>query len=256
MNEYKRFISISLAWAWSFYVLNILTGAGVQSWWGQGLVMLGGISPAVAAGWLVYRRGPGAVGAFVRSLVDVRRIPRALFFFITLFPLLLLWGAIGGAAFFFPGRPAFVREDHFSSGLIPGVVFILTVFAFGPLPEEIGWRGVLLPALHRRYSLLRSALAVAVVWALWHVPLFFIAGYPLAEMRSHPWALLVYFAQLFPKSVVFAWLYIRTNKSVLACILFHFFINFYGMTWETGTVTQYLEFLLWTVIALYAVRNE
>ena len=42
----------------------------------------------------------------------------------------------------------------------------------GPLGEELGWRGYLLPRLVPSVGLVGAALLVGIVWALWHLPLW------------------------------------------------------------------------------------
>ena len=62
---------------------------------------------------------------------------------------------------------------------LPGSVSpILLVLFFLVIGEEIGWRGFLLRGLLQQRSPLVATLIVAVVWALWHSPLYFIPGMP------------------------------------------------------------------------------
>jgi membrane protease YdiL (CAAX protease family) len=49
-----------------------------------------------------------------------------------------------------------------------------SVFALG---EEIGWRGLLVPELAQVASFTTTALVSGIVWAAWHFPLIFLAGY-------------------------------------------------------------------------------
>src|SRR5215208_7451006 len=44
----------------------------------------------------------------------------------------------------------------------------------GPLGEEPGWRGFALPRLQSLHGPLLGSLILAPLWALWHLPLFFI----------------------------------------------------------------------------------
>lgn len=59
----------------------------------------------------------------------------------------------------------------FLSGLLLNLVMILPSM-FG---EEYGWRGYLQPALTQRYSKAVATTIVAVVWAAWHIPSYFIS---------------------------------------------------------------------------------
>ena len=47
----------------------------------------------------------------------------------------------------------------------------------GPLEEEFGWRGYLLPRLAGRMGNTWSTLVVGVIWASWHLPLFLYRGW-------------------------------------------------------------------------------
>ena len=60
--------------------------------------------------------------------------------------------------------------------LIPN--FFLSFLPF--FGEEYGWRCYLTPALQNRFGARRGALAVGVLWGLWHLPLnlFFYAALP------------------------------------------------------------------------------
>lgn len=53
-------------------------------------------------------------------------------------------------------------------------VFPLYLFVGGPLDEELGWRGYALPRLLARRNVFWSGLVVGVIWALWHLPLFWV----------------------------------------------------------------------------------
>jgi uncharacterized protein len=86
----------------------------------------------------------------------------------------------------------------------------------GPLGEEFGWRGFLLPRLLERYRPLAASLGIAVVWFLWHLPLFWL---PQSAQASIPMS---YFAvTLLAWSFLLTWIYLRSRGSVLLCLLFH-----------------------------------
>ena len=47
----------------------------------------------------------------------------------------------------------------------------------GPLFEEPGWRGFALPRLEARFHPVVASVLLSIVWAAWHLPLFFYPGW-------------------------------------------------------------------------------
>lgn len=90
----------------------------------------------------------------------------------------------------------------------------------GQAGEEIGWRGYALPRLTERFGLAGASVILGVIWACWHLPLFFIPG-TTTTGQSFP----LYLVQVTALSVAIAWLYARTNGSLLLVMLMHAAIN-------------------------------
>ena len=90
----------------------------------------------------------------------------------------------------------------------------------GQAGEEIGWRGYALPRLAARFGLARGSVLLGVIWATWHLPLFFIPGTDTPGQ-----SFTVYLLGVTPLSVAIAWLYWRTNGSLLLTMLMHAVIN-------------------------------
>lgn len=90
----------------------------------------------------------------------------------------------------------------------------------GQAGEEIGWRGYALPRLAARFGLARGSIMLGVIWAIWHLPLFF-----LRQADTFGQSFPVYLLQVTALSVAIAWLYWRTNGSLLLTMLLHAAIN-------------------------------
>ncbi len=103
--------------------------------------------------------------------------------------------------------------------LIP-IYFIIVLIIGGPLGEEIGWRGYLLPHLLKQKDALSASLVVCIIWFCWHVPLFWLPG-ASQEGTSVP-AFLLFVAAW---SVLFTWVYVGTSHSLLSALLLHTSIN-------------------------------
>jgi membrane protease YdiL (CAAX protease family) len=97
---------------------------------------------------------------------------------------------------------------------------VLSTVIGGQAGEEIGWRGYALPRLAARFGLARASIILGMIWACWHLPLFFL---PQADTYGQSFP--VYLLQVTALSVGIAWLYWRTNGSLLLTMLMHSAIN-------------------------------
>jgi uncharacterized protein len=86
--------------------------------------------------------------------------------------------------------------------------------------EEIGWRGYALPRLSARFGLAPASVVLGILWASWHLPLFFFPGSDILG-QSFP----LYLLQVTALSVAMAWLYWRTHGSLLLTMLMHASVN-------------------------------
>ncbi len=86
--------------------------------------------------------------------------------------------------------------------------------------EEIGWRGFALPRMTEKFGLPLSTLILGVLWACWHLPLFFVRG---ADTFGQ--SFILYLLQVTGFSVTLGWLYWRTKGSLLLVMLMHAAVN-------------------------------
>ena len=103
------------------------------------------------------------------------------------------------------------------------LMFVAAIFSTligGQIGEELGWRGFALPRLARTIGLGPASLLLGGMWALWHLPLFYIGGGDTVG-QSFPFYLL----QVIAISVAIAWVYMKTNGSLLVTMLFHAAVN-------------------------------
>jgi len=96
--------------------------------------------------------------------------------------------------------------------IVPMLIFSVIV---GGLSEEFGWRGYALPRLQARWDALTSSLILGAIWALWHLPLWFI-GPSIRHTPILPWVT----AHIL-LSVFYTWIFNNTNGNILAVVLFH-----------------------------------
>lgn len=103
--------------------------------------------------------------------------------------------------------------------------FIAAVMSFGllmntaaALGEEIGWRGLMVPALAPLIGWRGTALASGVLWALWHWPGIFFGGYHASTPLWYGTAM--FSLMIIAMSVPMAWLTWR-SRSLWPATLFH-----------------------------------
>jgi membrane protease YdiL (CAAX protease family) len=102
-----------------------------------------------------------------------------------------------------------------------GAVFVLQLVLF-QLPEEIGWTGFLQDRWQDRYTPLKLSAMVALPWAVWHLPDFFVdEGLGIEQLLTAPVFLVIEFISLFFARVLIVWLYARTGRSVFLVAIFH-----------------------------------
>src|SRR5205807_8691024 len=98
--------------------------------------------------------------------------------------------------------------------------FLLVLLIGGPTGEEFGWRGFLLQRVQPVYGMVVASIMIGVISALWHLPLFWIAG----TAQSHlPFALFA--VRTVALSIISTWLYKGTRRSLLFVLLFHASLN-------------------------------
>jgi membrane protease YdiL (CAAX protease family) len=96
------------------------------------------------------------------------------------------------------------------------LLFAYVLVLGGPLGEEYGWRGFLLPRLLERRLPALAALIVRVIWSAWHLPLFFIDGTIQSQVGFGWYSLLT-----MGLSVVYTYLFLMTEGSVVVATLLH-----------------------------------
>lgn len=90
--------------------------------------------------------------------------------------------------------------------------------------EEIGWRGFALPELLKHFGPWTASTILGVVWAAWHVPLFYMPGMP--QYGSPILAFVPYTIAL---SIILTFLAQHTRGSVIIATLFHGAVNTFGL---------------------------
>ncbi|MGF1505703.1 MAG: CPBP family intramembrane glutamic endopeptidase [Anaerolineae bacterium] len=118
---------------------------------------------------------------------------------------------------------AFGAQMLSAPGLLASTLVV--TFLAGPFSEELGWRGYAIDALLKDNTVVLASLILGVVWWAWHIPLFFIEGLIQYELGLFTLEHAGYIVSTVSLSIHMTWLYLRTDRSIMAAILLHFTAN-------------------------------
>ena len=215
-------LAFAISWiTWTPGIVICQAGGGEITSIAGLFILLGAFGPSAAAlivtGWMEGRVG---IVRLLMRLFDWRQ-PVGWWLIAVFLPAFLLlsslglWTLRGGVMLaFIPARALAL--------LLPTLAF---VFPFGPLAEELGWRGFALPRLQERFSPLVASLILGTFWTLWHVPVFWAPGVALSPGPVDLSRVGLYWLSTMSTAALMTWIFNHTRGSVLVMIIFHMMIN-------------------------------
>jgi uncharacterized protein len=117
---------------------------------------------------------------------------------------------------------AFIRQwPLFFTTYLPNILIIAVAVQIW---EEGGWSGFAVPALQQRFGAWRMTLILGPLWALFHLPFFFVPG-QIFDQKVDAITMLVQMGLLIILAVltriIMTWLFNNTKGSILLAILLH-----------------------------------
>jgi membrane protease YdiL (CAAX protease family) len=108
-------------------------------------------------------------------------------------------------------------------GMVLGypLAFVATFVLGGPLGEEPGWRGFALPRLQVAYGPLPGSLVLGVLWACWHLPLFWSGVWTPPTLAN----MVMFLVMTILLTVVMTWVFNNAGGSLLMTMLMHASFN-------------------------------
>ena len=244
---------LALGWSWLFWIPVVLTGMDISVTPGIALFTIGIFGPAVSAILLTCLTGNKKERRdYWSRLISFTRIgPRWYAIIILIAPVYSVLAILSGLVIKgnIPAVDTAVRYVMHPLTIIP---FAIVRMVYGPLPEELGWRGYALDRLQRKWNALVSSLVLGVIWAVWHTPMFFMRGSLMSEVlplwSTEFWVVMG--PGILAGSVVMTWIYNNTQRSTLAAILFHFMMNFTAEFLRLPGDIKTYQFVWLTIIAI------
>ena len=217
-----QFFVVTFIWAWLVWLPLVLAGAGILPLGADLLsaltipaTILAAFGPAVGAFYcLRTQHGKGAIRQYLSGLLDFRFGWKA-----WLVPM-VVFGGSAWLAWFLPelwGEPRLAM-------LLPSVwvfpPYILIMVFLGGGQEELGWRGYILDPMEARLGPWLGNIVLGVIWAVWHLPLFFIPNTSQTFMHFGGFILLTIGYSWF-----LSWIRHVSGKRTMAGLLAHGWAN-------------------------------
>ena len=241
------FFVLAFGWSLVFWFLTVILG-GISQVPGSILQYVGGAGPLVAALIVVhFFESPPVQRDFWSRTFNPQRIPWRWGIVALLIHPMILFIAIA-VDFMFGGKLQIQTTNLTNFGAIISLVFF--VFVFGPLPEEMGWRGVGYDRLERQMNPLVASLILGSAWAAWHIPLFLIDGTFQNQLGFGSFRFWVFLASNIPLIVIITWVYNHTKRSTLSAVFVHFSGNIIGAILTKTDQLALFELIGLTLVAI------
>jgi len=138
------------------------------------------------------------------------------------------------------------------------VLLSLLILFLAPTLEELGWRGYGVDSIRSKFNLIKTTLLFAVLWGMWHLPLFFINGYYQHELWDTSIVYVInFFAQVLVATIWMNWMYYKNDRSITASILFHFMFNLFSVLFQTEQFTKCIITIILLILSIVIIlRNK
>ena len=101
------------------------------------------------------------------------------------------------------------------------VAFVSTFILGGPLGEEPGWRGFALPRLQPLHGPLVGSIILGILWALWHLPLFWSGVWTPPTIPN----IVMFILMITALTIIMTWVFNNAKGSLLITMLMHASFN-------------------------------
>ena len=248
------FFVLAYVFTWIFWVPAIFIPESISPF----LMLLGLLAPAVVSTVFVMASGSDTLKQDLKNKiigfykVKWLNVLWAVIVFAIVIVLSILLSTLFGQSL---AQFSLTEDFSFTGVGIAGAFFSITAAA---IIEEVGWKGYCEDSIGNYMNWFWESMLFGVLWSFWHFPLIFIRGTYQAGLMVNPLYVINFFISGIPMGFVITWVYLASDRSILACMIFHFFVNFLqekiAMTPETKCV-ETIVITMVTVIIVLAKRD-
>ena len=145
---------------------------------------------------------------------------------------------------------SFTEDFSFTGVGVAGALLTVTVAS---IIEEVGWKGYCEDSIGAYMNWFWESMLFGALWSCWHIPLLFIKGTYQAGLMVNPLYVINFFVSGIPLGFIITWVYLASDRSVLACMIYHLFVNFMQEKIAMTPETKCVETIVVTAVAAYLV---
>ena len=244
------FFVLAYLFTWIFWIPAIFVTENL----GAVLMLIGLIAPAVVSTVFILSSGSDALKRDLRNkLIGFYKVKwRNVFLAVFVFAVIVACSILLSLAFGQSIDQFAFTEDFSFTGV--GIGSALITIALASVIEEVGWKGYCEDSIGNYMNWFWESLIFGALWSLWHLPLIFIKGTYQAGLMVNPLYVVNFFISGIPLGFIITWVYLVSDRSILACMVFHLFVNFLqekiAMTPETKCVETIVVTIATVIIVL------
>ena len=246
------FFLLAYLFTWGFWVPAIFAPENT----GAALMVIGLFAPAVVSTIFVLVSGSDVLKKDLRNkIIGFYKVNwRNVFFAVLVFAVIVACSILLSLAF---GQPlsqfSFTEDFSFTGVGIGNALFTITLAS---IIEEVGWKGYCEDSIGNYMNWFWESLIFGVLWSFWHFPLIFIRGTYQAGLMVNPLYVVNFFISGIPLGFIITWVYLVSDRSILACMIFHLFVNFMQEKIAMTPETKCIETIVVTIAAVIIVIME
>lgn len=218
------------------------------------LMLIGLIAPAVVSTIFVLVSGSDELKKDLKdkiiSFYKVKWIN--VFWAVVVFALIVVFSILLSLLFGQSLKQFSFTDDFSFTGVGIGTAFVTITLA--SIIEEVGWKGYCEDSIGQYMNWFWESLLFGALWSLWHLPLIFIQGTYQAGLMVNLLYVINFFISGIPLGYIITWVYLVSDRSILACMIFHLFVNFMqekiAMTPETKCLETIVVIIATVIIVM------
>ncbi len=247
------FFALAYLFTWLFWIPAIF----VPQAFGGVLMLIGLLAPAVVSTVFVLTSGSDLLKKDLKvKLVGLYKVKwRNVLLAVLQFAGIVACAILVSVAFGQSLDQFAFTEDFSFTGV--GIGSALITVTLASIIEEVGWKGYCEDSIGAYMNWFWESLIFGTLWSFWHFPLLFIKGTYQAGLMVNPLYVANFFISGIPLGFIITWVYLVSDRSILACMIYHLFVNFLQEKIAMTPETKCVETIVVTIVAaLIVIANR